>query len=115
MSPIIMAALAAFAQQASPAGPLAPPQAQQPQPGNVTEQKNETPLATMPAPATVPTELKPVDHLNNAVTEASRAAGAAVAGPVGAAIAPAVVHGTGHAVKKFVHRRHHKHKAPARP
>jgi hypothetical protein len=39
---------------------------------------------------------------NVAVHQGSRVAGAAVAGPVGAAVAPVVTHHVGHAVKRVV-------------
>lgn len=110
-APLILAL--ALAQQTVPTQPTAQPPTQQQQAGDATEQKNEAPVGAQPAPR--PTELKPAEHLNNAVTEASPAAGGAVAGPVGAAVAPTVVHHAGRVARKVVHRRHHRRKpAPRR-
>ena len=111
LSVVTLALSPGVAHQAIPPEQPASGQAQQQQPssGDITEPKNEAPSPAQASPPSA--EPKPNNGARSALTtQATRAAGAAVAGPIGAAVAPTAVHHVSHIAKKVVHhrRRHHR-------
>ena len=111
---IVSAALAASAQQdPAPAPPVGIAPHQQQVDTIVPSAQPGTPAAPQPTTAARRAAHHKRIHVGKAtVARASRAAGGAVAGPAGAAVAPVLVDGAGHKVKTLVHRRRH-HAKPA--